>query len=450
MKKIHNHHYHKKHHKAHHHVSLRRDLNLFQATLCGIGVMIGAGIYALIGAAAGLAGNALWISFLIGAVVSVFTGLSYAELSSLFPKDAGEYVYTEHSLGKNIAFVVGYYVIIGAIISAAAVSIGFAGYFSNLTGFNNLILISIGLIFLLSMLNLLGIKESVNFNIVLTILAVLGLLIIISFLPGHFNKLDFTMPYGVSGIFQAASLIFFAFIGFEAVVKLSEETKNPKKTIPLSLMLSLIITAVIYILVAISAISVLGWEKLSTSKAPLAEVAALAFGDKAFLILSIIALFATSGTILVILITTSRMLYGIGHEFKSKFLSRINEKTRTPYIAVLIVMLLSMLFIFFRDIKIVASITNFTVFLTFIIVNLAVIILRYKEPKIKRVFKIPFNIGKFPVLALFGILTCLFMIVNIELIAVLWSIGLLILGFVICGILEKFHLINGNNRKSYK
>ena len=430
-KKIHKYHYHKKHHKTYQHVSLRRDLNLFQATLAGIGVMVGAGIYALIGAASGLAGNAIWISFLIGSIVAVFTGLSYAELSSLFPKDAGEYIYSEHSFGKKIAFFTAYYVIIGAIISAAAVSIGFASYLYNLVGFN-VIFAAIGLIILLSLINLTGIKESVTLNIILTILAVLGLFIIISFLPGHFGNINYLiMPHGLFGVFQGASLIFFAFIGFEAVVKLSEETKNPKKNIPLSLILSLVITAVIYILVAISAISVLGWEKLSVSKAPLAEVAAVAFGEKAFLILAIIALLSTSGTVLVILLTTSRMIYGMGHEFKSKLLTKISQKTRTPYAAILTTMLLSILFVFLKDIKTVASITNFTVFTTFIIVNLSVIVLRYKEPNIKRTFKVPLNIGKFPVLALLGILTCLFMIISIDLIAIIWSIGLLILGFII-------------------
>jgi len=403
--------------------------------------MVGAGIYALIGA-----GNALWLSFLIGAIVAVFTGFSYAELSSLFPKDAGEYIYTEHSLGKKIAFITGYYVIIGAIISAAAVSIGFAGYLSNFISLNN-IYIAIILIVFLSLINWLGIKESMILNIIFTVLAVLGLLIVVSFLPGHFGEIDyFEMPNGIFGVFNAASLIFFAFIGFEAVVKLSEETKNPKKNIPLSLMLSLIITAVLYVLVAVASISVLGWEKLSVSKAPLADVASVAFGSNAFLILSIIALLSTSGTVLVILITTSRMLYGMGHEFKSKLLSKVCERARTPYVAILIVMILSSSFVFLNDIRIVASITNFTVFSTFIIVNLAAIILRYKEPKIKRVFKIPLNIGRFPILSLLGILTCLFMLYNIDKIAILWSIALLLLGFVIYWIIERIAI----NRKPYK
>ena len=177
----------------------------------------------------------------------------------------------------------------------------------------------------------------------------------------------------------------------------------------------------------------------------MAEVAAVAFGEKAFLILAIIALLSTSGTVLVILLTTSRMIYGMGHEFKSKLLTKISQKTRTPYAAILFTMILSILFVFLKDIKMVASITNFTVFTTFIIVNLSVIVLRYKEPKVERQFKMPLNIGKFPVLALLGILTCLFMIINIDLIAIIWSIGLLILGFIIYEIM-KFC----KNRKSYK
>jgi len=120
---------------------LKRELGLFETTACGVGIILGAGIYVLIGAATETAGNAVWLSFLFAAVISLLTGFSYAELSSIFPKDAAEYTYTEKSFNRGLAFFVGYLVIFSAIIAASTVALGFAGYFSALFGINHLMVI---------------------------------------------------------------------------------------------------------------------------------------------------------------------------------------------------------------------------------------------------------------------------------------------------------------------
>ena len=413
-------------------LTLRRDLNLFNATAAGVGIIVGAGIYALIGAAAGLAGNGVWISFLIAAFVAALTGLSYAELSSMFQGGDGEYSYIKNAMSASIAFVVGYLVVMQGITGAAAVSLGFAGYLHSLIGVGNLIIIGIAAIILFSIINYIGIKQSARLNVIFTFLEVAALIAIILLGIKYIGKVNYLDYPSLSGVLTASSLIFFAYTGFESIIKLSEETKNAKKTIPTALILSIAITTVIYILVGITAVSIVGWKELASSAAPLALVANTLLGQKALLVLSIIALFATGNTILILLVTTSRMMYGMGNDIrKLNFLSKINSKTQTPYIAVILTGLLSLAFVLFgKKIDVIANVANFIIFFSFFFVNLSVIILRYKN-NMKRGFKIPLNIGKFQVLPLIGALFCIFMITNIEWKITVAGFVLVAVGFVI-------------------
>jgi basic amino acid/polyamine antiporter, APA family len=388
---------------------LKRELGIFQATFAGLGIILGAGIYALIGEAAGIAGNSLWLSFLISALVAAFTGLSYAELSSMYPKDSGEAEYGEKAFGKRVGFLLAWLIIFEGIVSAAAVALGFGGYLGGLISAYVSLPIVMGAILcivLFSFINFWGIKESSQFNIISTLIEGGGLILIIVLGISYFGKVDyFEMAHGFGGTVSAAALIFFAFIGFEAIVKLSEETKNAAKIIPRALIYSIVISTVLYVLVAISAVSILGWQTLGASTAPLADVAAAVLGSKAFLLLAVIALFSTANTVLMILVTTARMMYGIGNKFKKlKWMSIIHNKRRTPYLAVLFVMILSIVFALIGDIKIVAEVTNFAIFATFIIINGALLALRKKLPKQKRPFKIPGNIGWFNIPAFIGII----------------------------------------------
>jgi len=390
---------------------LKKELSLFQLILAGIGVILGAGIYALIGVASGIAGNAIWLAFIIGAVIALLTGLSYAELSSIFKKDAGEYDYVEYSLNKKIALFIGLMVVFAGIVTSATVALGFGGYFSALLK-TPIILTAIILTILLSFLNYYSIKQSSWFNSISTIVETLGLLIIIVLgikYIGNVNYLE--MPNGFNGVLTATALIFFAFLGFDNIIKLAEETKDPQKTMPKAIIWSIIISSIIYILVAISAVSILGWQALSNSSAPLADVAAKSFGSTAFIIMAIIALFSTSNTVLVSLVTTSRMTYGMAEEKGlPKNFSLVDKKTKTPWFSVLIIMIITILFILIGDIKIVAGIANLSLFITFAFVNLSLIVLRYKKPYIERRFKVSFNIGKFNVPASLGFLFNLFML----------------------------------------
>ena len=241
------------------------------------------------------------------------------------------------------------------------------------------------------------------------------------------------MPSGFGGVLSAAALVFFAFIGFETIVKLAEETRTPKKTVPRAILLSILISTVIYILVAISAISILSWDKLAVSTAPLADVAAVALGAYAFLALSIIALFSTGNTVLIILIGASRQIYGICKNYKKLFnLSKISSRRQTPHIAIAFTAAVAIAFSLIGNIGTVAEITNFAVFATFILVNAALIIMRMKEKRPhKQGFRVPFSIGKIPVTAVLGLLSSLFLLLQLPLLVILSGLGLLAGGAVV-------------------
>lgn len=419
--------------------ALKRDLGLFHAVAAGVGIILGAGIYVLLGTATEVAGNSVWMSFFFAALVSLLTGLSYAELSSMYPTDAAEYDYTEKAFKKRgLAFFVAYQVILSAIISASTVAMGFAGYFSALFGLDHTVLISIGVIIAFSIINFRSIKGSALTNVICAALEVTGLLVIIILAIPHVGSVSYIeMPHGFGGVLKASALVFFAFLGFESIVKLSEEVKNPTKTIPKALLLSLLITTLLYILVAVAAVSILDWETLGVSKAPLADVAATVLGSKAFIALSVIALFSTANTVLISLIAGSRELYGIGSGYRFlKIFSKVHPKTRTPHYAIFGVMIIAILFSFIKDIGFIAELTNFTLFVTFAIINLAVIVIRYNSPNEKRPFKIPLNIGKFPVLALLGIVSCIFFITKLTTTIILGGIALSIGGFILYAFLR--------------
>jgi len=384
---------------------LKRTLSLFEVTASGVGIILGAGIYALIGVASGYAGNSVWLSFLIAAIIAAFTGLSYAELSSIIRTNESEFGYVKKAFNRKIAIVIGIFVVFSGILTAATVSIGFSNYLNSITGLP-IILFAILLIAFLSLVNFTGIEFSTKVTIFATFLEVIGLLIIIVLgikYWGTVNLLEFN--FGFKGILQAAALIFFAYMGFEDIVKLTEETKHPRKNIPKALILSIVITTVLYVLTAISAISIMGHEKLALSNAPLAETAAMSFGSIAFLVLAIIALFSTLNTVLIALVATSRVTYSLAkEEVLPEKLSQIYPKTKTPWLAILTLALISSIFIFFRNIEIVANLANISIFVTFALVNASALKLRYKLDPSEIRFKAPLNIKKFSITAFLGLL----------------------------------------------
>ena len=421
---------------------LKRHMSLFHLTMYGVGLILGAGIYVLIGESAGFAGNSMWVSFLLGAVVAIFAGLSYAELSALFPKAAAEYTFVKNAFKNNFfAFIIGWLTAITSVIVAATVSLGFAGYLNQFIE----IPITLGAIFLigiLSIVNFIGIKESAWANTIFALITAAGLIlvIILGFSFDVTNEIDyFETPNGVTGIILAFVLIFFAFIGFEDMANVAEEVRRPHKTIPRAIILSIIITGTVYILVSLAVVRVLPWQELSHSSAPLADVAFGVLGSNGSITLSLIALFATASTVLITLVAGARILYGMAkNNSLPHILGKIHPKTNTPWIAVIGIFIISIAFAFVGDIVIVANITVFAVVITFAVINLAVIVLRYTESELKRPFRVPINVGKFPILPLFGFGTTVYMIMQFEAEVALIGLSIIGIGAIVYIILKKF------------
>lgn len=391
---------------------LKRTLGLAECVFFGVGSILGAGIYTLIGKVAGLAGNFIWLAFLIASVAALFTAFSYAELSSAFPKSGGEYVYAKKAFGEKTGLFLGIVISLNGIISSATVSLGFAGYLGVLSGIG-VFVASIGIIFLVFLVNISGIKQSSSLNIIFTLIEASGLLFIIYVAFPSLGDVNYTelAPSGFDGLLTASVIAFFAYIGFEDIVKLAEETNNPEKTIPRALFISAGIVIVIYTLVTLSAVSVIPYQQLAASESPLADIANIRFGSTGIIVISVIALFATSNTILSNMIGSSRVLFGMSKETKFlKPFSFLSPKRKTPVTALILILFITCCFALIGNIETVALITTLFIFVTFIVVNFSVIVLRVKEKDMKRPYRIPLNIKNIPVISVLGIIMTLILL----------------------------------------
>jgi APA family basic amino acid/polyamine antiporter len=411
-------------------MGLKRELGLFSTTLYGIGVILGAGIYALIGVGAGLAGNMLWLAFLVSSVIAIFTGFSYAELSGMFPKEAAEYTYSRKAFRREwLSFAIGWLLAAGTIVAASTVALGFGGYFSALFGFEQKYA-AVGLLAAMGALNYIGIRESAFFNNFSSILEALGLLVVIAaaiLVPPLLDVDLLQLPdAGMQGIFAAVSVIFFAYIGFENVANLSEEVRDSRKVVPKALLLSLAISTVLYMGVAIAAIREVGWEALAGSKAPLALVVSRALGQYSAS-LSLIALFSTANTVLIFLIASSRMLYGMskGGSLPSLF-SSVGTRG-TPHFSVALTCLAALAIVLAFDIKTVAQLTDLGVFMAYIAVNASLIALSSSGQK--RTFRSPRILG-FPILAFLGVAVSLIMLLFFD--AGVWMMEAVVVVIGLC------------------
>jgi len=384
---------------------LNRTLGLAECVFFGVGSILGAGIYTLIGKVAGLSGNMIWLSFLISSVCALLTAFSYAELSAAFPKAGGEYQYAQKAFGKPTGIIMGIVISLNGIIVGATVAIGFAGYLSALLDVNVLVG-ALGIIVLLFVVNIAGIRESSIINIIFTLIEVGGLIFIIVLAAPHVGEVNFLeMPSGGGhAVIAAGALAFFAFVGFEEIVKLSEETKNPEKNIPRALFISSIIVILMYTAVAICAVSVISYEQLGESESPLADIASKSLGNNGVIIISVIALFATSNTILSNMIGSSRVLLDMSSESKILKPFAFVSKRKTPIMALALILLVMIAFALIGDIEIIARISTLFIFIAFMLINLCVVVLRVKDKNLKRPYRIPLSIKNIPVISVLGVI----------------------------------------------
>lgn len=404
---------------------LKRGLGLFELTSTGVGIILGAGIYVVIGRAAGMAGGAVWASFLAAAVAAALTGLSYAELSSRFPKAAASYVYTRNAFGQRAGFVAGWLLLFATIIAASAVAIGFSGYMSSFLD-TPIVPIAIALVIASGALLLLGVKETVWVGVLFTAIELVGLLVVIGVSVRFWGDGDYvTIPRGFFEVFRAATLLFFAYTGFEQLATLSEEAKDPHKTMPRAILVAIAVTTVLYVAVGFSSVSVMDWQALAGSDAPLADVVEEATGVGVSRMVGYIALFATSNTVLFLLLTGSRMFFGMARGGSLPAVLGVVVKGRgTPWVATLVATALAIVFVLPGDIEVVAQLTNFATIAAFAMVNASLVRLRLTRKERHDGFRVPLNIRGVPVTAVLGIGVCGFMLTTLE--REVWLYGLLI------------------------
>ena len=393
---------------------LKRDVSLTLLVFYGLGNILGAGIYVLIGKIAGISGIYIPFSFLIACIVVLFTALSYAELSSRFPYSAGEALYAKEAFNsKGLSIAIGLIISLSGILSSATILHGFNGYISH---FVNLppYLTSTVVIIVLCVVSILGIGHSVKVASVLTLIEIFGLLYIIFIgvdkLP--FETLELSKlipPFEISiwyTISLGAFLAFYAFIGFEDMVNIAEEVKTPTKTMPKAIIITLFVSTIIYISVALVSILAIEPSTLAQSTSPLADVYAK-LTNKDPILLSFIGMFAVINGALIQIIMVSRVFYGMSmNKWIPPIFSKVNERTRTPIFATIYASISVLIFTLWLPILTLANLTSFLIFVVFTLMNIALI-------KIKLQKKSPINIISYPMyVPIIGI------IINITILAI--------------------------------
>jgi amino acid transporter len=384
---------------------LRREMGLFALIAFGVGDILGAGIYALVGEIAGLAGTASWLAFAIALAVASLTALSYAELSSRFPRSGGESYYCQQAFRRpTIALLVGWLVLCSGIVSLATVSRAFAGYVSQLISASPSESVHIALVvtFLLLVggINFWGIRQSSRTNIVCTSIEVSGLLLVIVtgfvFLAGEARDpigqlvVEKAALPGLPAIGQAAALAFFAFIGFEDMVNVAEEVQLPHRNLPIAIIVAVLVAGTIYIIVVWVATAVVPPAEIAASNAPLVTVVERTAPQMPIWIFTIIALFAVANTGLLNFIMASRLLYGMSNQklMPAKF-GRVHAITGTPHWSIAAVLLIALILAVSGSLGYLAGTTSVLLLGVFCSVNAGLLQIKRREVDPRNGFQIP-------------------------------------------------------------
>lgn len=359
--------------------TLARRINQPLLILYGLGTILGAGIYVLIGKVAAEANLLAPLSFIVAAVVAWLTALSYSKLVVMFPKSAGEAVYVEHGFHlKWLTLLVGVLIIFTGVVSAATLANGFTGYLLLLIPVNE----SMAMILVVAVLTVLavwGIAESLFAAALITVVEVFGLFVVLVFcsdvlveIPNRFDQL-FIPKSSVQfvGVLSGAFLAFYAFIGFEDMVNIVEEVKQPERTMPKAIFWVVIISTTLYVLIALVAVLSLPLRDLSDSKAPLAEMLAQKNAGAANLV-SVISVVAIVNGVLIQIVMASRVCYGMSRQYGGPaWLHHVTPLTKTPAIATVLVGLSIIIFASFFPLMVLVKLTSFVILTIFSLVNLA-------------------------------------------------------------------------------
>ncbi len=378
--------------------SLHRVMGPWLLLLFIVGDILGTGIYALTGQVAKQVGGVVWLPFVIAFVVALVTAFSYLELVTKYPRAAGAALYTHKAFGIHfVTFIVAFAVMCSGITSASTASRAFAANMSSalglgLSGGVGITLIGLGFMALVAIVNLRGVGESVKANVVLTCVELTGLLIIITIGAmaimagqGDVSRVLEFKTTGDSGLFwpviAATTLAFFAMVGFEDAVNMAEECKEPSRIFPKVLLAGLGITGLIYVLVSISAITLVPPEQLGEGETPLLKVVQAGAPNFPLWIFGFITMFAVANSALINMLMASRLVYGMSREHVlPPILGKVHATRRTPYIAIGFTTLLAFALItFVGEVPALGGTTALLLLCVFTVVNVAVLILRKDE-----------------------------------------------------------------------
>lgn len=428
--------------------TLKRSLNAYHLTAIGIGMIIGAGLFSLTGiAAAEYSGPAVTLSFLLAGIGCAFSGLCYAEFASMIPVSGSAYTYTYATMGEFLAWIIGWDLILEYTVGAATVAISWSQYFTKflhyfglgipaqycLSPFESATLANgqviqgifnfpaVGIVTIISLLLIKGTRESawVTTAIVILKVAVVLVFILVGFHFINVKNYDNYIPkntgvfgeFGISGIFRGAGIVFFAFIGFDAVSTAGLEAKNPKRDLPIGIISSLVICTLLYILFAHVLTGMANYKEFKNSAAPVAI--AIAKTPYPWLQISIVLaiLAGYSSVILVDLMAQSRIFYSMSLDgLLPKLFSEIHPNFRTPYKSNIILGIFVALFSALVPVRVVGEMTSIGTLFAFILVCIGVWILRYTAPTLVRSFKLP----AMPLIPVLGIITCTLMMVTLP------------------------------------
>jgi basic amino acid/polyamine antiporter, APA family len=410
---------------------LKKAVGATQLTAMGVGAIIGTGIFVVIGKGAGIAGPAVILSFVLAAVACSFSALSYAELASAIPVSGSAYTYTYATLGEVVAWIIGWDLILEYGVSVAGIAVGWGGnlnaFFDAAFGFTLPDAISkspseggvfnlpaVFVVLAITLLLVRGVTESARVNLVMVgiKLVVLTFFIVVAF--ANFSTRNFTpfAPAGVDGVTSAAAIIFFAYIGFDAVSTGSEEARKPERDLPLAIIGSLVICTIFYVLTAVGALGIATPDQMKDSDAPLA--AALDEGAGigwAAGILALGAVVAITSVVLVILYGQTRIFFAMCRDgLLPQRLATVNQRYGTPAkltigLGVLISILAALV-----PLGAIVELVNIGTLFAFVLVNIGVIILRRTRPEMPRPYRVPWS----PVLPILGVLFALYLMSDLP------------------------------------
>ena len=409
---------------------LRRSLKLWQLTASGVGIVIGAGIYVLVGEAAREAGAGLWISFGVAALLAGLTALTYCELTGMYPSAGVEYAWAARAFNPFVGFLAGWMMAVTYVIAAAAVALGFAHYLRQFVDIDVRIS-AIALLVVLTGVVGAGVQRTIWLSAGLAALQVGGLVVVIVAGGPHIGDRSLLEGVTAGGVLSGAALVFFAFIGFDDIATLSEETHDAATTVPRALLLTLAISGVLYVLVGISAVSVLSPDVLGASSRPLAAALEHDWGGRASDIIAYIALASTLNTTLLVLTAASRLIYAMARAGSlPRALTTVGRRAHAPYVAAVAALAVAVPFAATGGLGLVASVTDLTVYATFVAVNFSVIRLRRTEPATARPFRIPLAVRGVPVTPVLALATVVLIAAFLRPEAWLLGCGVLAAGVV--------------------